>query len=48
MSNPLLSPELKRSLARFLTGRPEILFAVLYGVSDEFSENGIVTVFPNL
>ena len=31
MSNPLLSPQLKRSLARLLPGRPEILFAVLYG-----------------
>ena len=35
MSNPLLSLELKRNLARFLTSRPEILFAVLYGSASE-------------
>ena len=35
MSNPLISPELKRSLARCLTGRPEILFAILYGSASQ-------------
>ena len=35
MPETQLSSELKHSLARFLTGRPEILFAVLYGSAAE-------------